>query len=178
MPRHIVLLRGINIGPRNRVAMPALRERLTAAGLHEVTTYLQSGNVVLSSDASATEVADRCRAEIAAGFGLDFAVVTRTRDELAAVVALNPLGEAALDPKRYQVSFLAGELPAATVDKLTAALSPPEQLVIAGREVYVWHPEGVARSPLWAQLGGPRLGVTATARNWTTVTSLLALAAA
>ena len=49
--RQIVLLRGINIGPRNRVAMPALRELLTGAGFDDVRTYVQSGNVVLARDA-------------------------------------------------------------------------------------------------------------------------------
>jgi uncharacterized protein (DUF1697 family) len=60
--------------------------------------------------------------------------------------------------------------------RLRGLVVEPEQLVISGREIYAWHPAAVARSKLWTQLAGRALGVTATARNWTTVTSLLALA--
>jgi uncharacterized protein (DUF1697 family) len=100
-------------------------------------------------------------------------VVVRTSKELAAVVRLDPLGKVAEKPKRYQASFLAADPDPEALRKLEAA---PEQFVVAGREIYAWHPESVARSRLWTLLGGPKLGVTATARNWTTVTNLLALA--
>jgi uncharacterized protein (DUF1697 family) len=156
--------------------MPKLREALGAAGFEDVQTYLQSGNVVLSSDMSPSELARRCERLIAEEFELEIAVVVRSREELAKVVALNPLGKVAKNPKRYQVSFFDGKLAAEVVRKLEAAVVEPERLVVAGREAYAWHPEGVARSKLWALLAGKGLGVTATARNWTTVTSLLDLA--
>ena len=176
MPRQIVLLRGINIGSRNRIAMPALREALADAGFDDVRTYLQSGNVVLSSRAAPKTVARKCETLIAERFGLEIAVVVRTRDELAEVVRRNPLGDVATDPKRYQVSFLDREPDAKLVEKLAALAAGGEQLVADGRELYAWHPAGVARSKLWAALAGRDLGVTATARNWTTVTKLLELA--
>ena len=156
--------------------MPELRELLAGAGFDDVRTYLQSGNVVLSSDRRPEEVARQCERQIADAFRLDIQVVVRTRDELAAVVERNPLGKIANDPKRYQVSFLDDELDRETVQKLAATAVPPEQVVVRGREVYAWHPEGVARSRLWTLLAGRALGVTATTRNWTTVTKLLALA--
>ena len=74
------------------------------------------------------------------------------------------------------MSFLSAKPSRATVRKLEAARVDPERLVVVGREAYAWHPEGVARSRLWALLAGNGLGVTATSRNWTTVTRLLALA--
>jgi uncharacterized protein (DUF1697 family) len=172
----IVLLRGINLGSRNRVSMPDLRAALEEAGFGDVRTYLQSGNAVLTSAASAERVARKCEGAITAAFGLEIAVVVRTRDELAEVVRRNPLRRVAKDPKRYQVSFLARKLDAATVRKLEAAVVEGERLVVEGREVYAWHPAGVARSKLWTLLAGRDLGVTATARNWTTVTKLLELA--
>jgi uncharacterized protein (DUF1697 family) len=174
--KHIVLLRGINIGSRNRIAMPQLREVLAAAGFEDVKTYVQSGNVVLSAKGSAQAVARKCERLIADEFGLDIPVVVRTRAELAKVVARNPLGKVAVNPKRYQVSFMTGQLAAGVVRKLEEAAAPDERLVVSGREVYAWHPGGAARSKLWAMLAGRGLGVTATARNWTTVTSLLELA--
>ncbi|HYZ75746.1 MAG TPA: DUF1697 domain-containing protein [Gaiellaceae bacterium] len=176
MTRHIVLLRGINLGSRNRIGMPELREALAGAGFEDVQTYVQSGNVVLSSDASPEQVARTCERQISERFGLDVSVVVRTRDELAKVVKRNPLGKVATNPKRYQVSFLAGELDPKIVRKLEAVAVESERFVVDGREIYAWHPKGVARSKLWAALAGRGLGVTATARNWTTVTKLLDLA--
>lgn len=176
MPRLVVLLRGINLGSHNRIAMPKLREVLEGAGFDDVQTYVQSGNVVLSSRASPATVARRCERLIADELGLEIDAVARARNELATVVRRNPLGAVAKDPKRYQVSFLDRKPDAAVVRKLKGAVVPPEEFVAIGRELYAWHPSGVARSKLWALLAGRGLGVTATARNWTTVTKLLELA--
>ena len=175
-PVQVVLLRGINLGPRNRIAMPKLRDALSDAGFDDVRTYLQSGNVVLSSGLSAAKLEDKCSRLIKKQFGLDIDVVVRTRNQLAKVVELDPLGDVAKDPKRYQVSFLDGKLTREIVKKLDAAAHESERFVVRGREVYAWHPSGVARSKLWALLAGRGLGVTATSRNWTTVTKLLELA--
>ena len=174
--QHILLLRGINLAGRNRIAMPALRDALTAAGFGDVRTYLQSGNVVLSSSAKANDVVRKVKRLIAEEFGLDIAVVGRTRPQLAKVVELNPLKKVAKNPKRYQVSFLEAEATPELTRRVEEAAVPPEQVVAVGREIYAWHPDGVGRSQLWALLGSQRLGVTATSRNWTTVTSLLKLA--
>jgi uncharacterized protein (DUF1697 family) len=176
MARQIVLLRGINLGARNRIAMAELRDMLTDAGFDDVRTYLQSGNVVLSSRASPEKVRTKVERLIEDRFGLDIDVVVRTRDELAEIVERNPLGNVATDPKRYQVSFLDGELELEALAKLEAAAVEPERLVAAGRVLYAWHPDGIGRSTLGSRLAGRDVGVTATARNWTTVTKLLALA--
>jgi len=174
--RQIVLLRGINIGPNNRIAMPALRELLAGAGFEEVRTYVQSGNVVLATRRRPDDVARACEELIAAELGLDIPVVVRTRDELAEVVRRNPLGDVADNPKRYQVSFLDAEPDAEAVEKLAALAVEGERIEAIGREIYAWHPDGIARSKLWAGLAGKGLGVKATARNWTTVTTLLEMA--
>jgi uncharacterized protein (DUF1697 family) len=176
MTTQIALLRGINIGPRNRIAMPALREQLAGAGIEDVRTYVQSGNVVVRSKLTPAKLTGVCERVIEAEFGLKIAVVVRTRDELADVVARDPLGSVADTPKRYQVSFLSEALDPAVVTKLDALAIGDERVVVSGREVYTWHAAGVARSKLWAFLAGKSLGVTATARNWTTVTTLLEMA--
>jgi len=175
VPRHIVLLRGINIGSRNRIAMPKLRTVLEAAGFEDVASYLQSGNVVLSSRA---DPADDVRRVITDEFGLDIAVVTRTRAELAKVVAHNPLARVAKEPKRYQVSFCDAKPSREVVRLIEDTAAPGERVVVHGREIYAWHPDTIARSKLWALLAGQKLGVTATARNWATVRKLLELAEA
>ncbi len=174
--RQVLLLRGVNIGSRNRIAMDALREVLTAAGFGEVRTYLQSGNVALSSDAPPETLARDAERLISESFGLHVAVIARTRADLAAVVDRNPLAGVASDPRRYQVSFLVGPLPPAETRRLATLALAPERLVVAGRELYSWHPAGVARSKLWNALASGRLPVTASSRNWSTVTALLALA--
>ncbi len=176
MARHVVLLRGINLGSRNRIAMPELREALEEAGFEDVRTHLQSGNVVLTSTAKPESVARKCEKVIKERFGLEIPVVVRARAQLAAVVKRNPLADVATEPKRYQVSFLSAKIPAKVVRELEAVAEPDERVVAIGREVYAWHPRTVARSKLWAKLAGKDLGVTATARNWATVEALLELA--
>lgn len=156
--------------------MPALRELFEAEeGFEAVRTYLQSGNVVLSSEEPPDRLARHARELIAGKFGLEIEVIVRTRDELAEVVKRNPLREVATDPKRYQVVFLDREPDRRKLDEIAAVATDSEQLVARGRELYVWHPDGMGRSKLALALAGPKLGVVATARNWRTVTALLDL---
>ena len=167
------MLRGINIGSSRRVPMAELRALFGDAGYGDVQTYVQSGNVVLESASSAADLEREAAALISERFGFDVPVVVRTARQLAAVVKRNPLGDVASEPKRYQVSFLAEKPPAAAVRALEETAVGDERVVCHGREIYAWHPEGVARSKLWNALAGKGLGVTATARNWTTVLALL-----
>ena len=176
MPTHVLMLRGINLGPSRRVPMADLRALFTDAGYDGVRTYVQSGNVVLSASGPVDDVEREGRRLISERFGFDVPVVGRTATQLAAVVKRNPLGDVAADPKRYQVSFLSANLAADVVGALKDAAAESERVVVHGREVYAWHPAGVARSKLWNTLAGKGLGVTATARNWTTVTTLLEMA--
>jgi uncharacterized protein (DUF1697 family) len=172
----VLMLRGINLGPSRRIAMAQLRDALTAAGLADVRTYVQSGNIVARSELEPAGAEQLTQRAIEQRFGLDVPVVARTHDELAAVVELNPLGEVATDPKRHQVSFLSEPLHPAVAQRLLALRAEPEAIAIRDREIYAWHPDGIARSKLWSVLAGKGLGVTATARNWATVTTLLAMA--
>jgi uncharacterized protein (DUF1697 family) len=176
MANRIVLLRGINLGSSRRVAMADLRALLTDAGHADVRTHLQSGNVLLTSDAAPEQLEREIGAQIADALGIDVEVVVRTRDELADAIARNPLAGVADDPKRLQVTFLSAAPRAAAVRELDDAAAGQERVEVSGREVYAWHPDGVRRSELAKRLGSGRLGGTATARNWNTVTKLLELA--
>ena len=178
MARCAILLRGINIGPNNRIPMAELRSLLTQDGFGEVATYLQSGNVLLSSSLSPEAAARRCEHLIAEGYGLEIRSVVRTHLELEAVVRANPLPAAAADPKRYQVTFLESAPAPDIAARLAAAATPEERFAVIGREIYAWHPEGIARSRLATLLAGRGFKVAATARNWITVTALLAMTAA
>jgi uncharacterized protein (DUF1697 family) len=156
--------------------MPQLREALEESGFEDVSSYVQSGNVVLSSTATAKSVGAEVERLLAKRFDLDIRVVVRTRAQLAAVVKRNPFAKVATNPKLYQVTFLEKTPPTEVVRKLEAAAAGRERVVHIGRELYAWHPDGVGRSKLAALMSGKGVGVTATARNWTTVTRLLEMA--
>ena len=158
MPPQIALLRAINLGPRNRVPMAELREKLAEAGYGEVRTVAQSGNLILPRPAEADEL----RALICDWFGVDQPVIVRTAAQWRKVIADNPLEVP--DPKRFQVLFFdrapkGGEIEVGE-----------ERAVVRGREVYCWHPGGLQRSPLSRQL--EKLEGDATARNWNTILKL------
>lgn len=177
----VVLLRGINLGATNRVAMPALREALVAAGFKNVRTYVQSGNIVLDTELGESELSERLERLIMERFGLDVSAIARSGQDLARVCAANPFADlAAQDPKRFQVAFLRGQLRPGLADTLEDLAAPAERVAVGEREIYAWHADGVARSKLWAKLGakgGLGADVTATSRNWTTVATLLEMSA-
>lgn len=174
--RQVVLLRGINLGSTRRVPMADLRARLGAAGYGEVRTYVQSGNIVLDSTLTSAKLADTLRAELAEWYGFDVPVVVRTHTQLAAIVARNPLEGAAEDPKRYVVVFLDRQPAAAAMSKVAETAVDGERLVHHDREIFVHYSAGQARSKLSLALTDAKLGVLATARNWTTVTTLTEMA--
>jgi uncharacterized protein (DUF1697 family) len=173
--RRIALLRGINIGSRQRVSMPELRELLEGLGYTDVQTLVQSGNVVFTSRAAPATLERKLEQEIDEQLGVDPNVVVRTRDELAAAIEANPF-PVPKDPKNLHVTFLAGEPDAAAVKKLEDADLGDDRLAFRGREIYIAYENGMGRSELAKQLGRAKLGVSATDRNWNTVTKLLEMA--
>ena len=174
--RQIAFLRGVNLGPSRRLAMADLRALLTDLGYDDARTLLQSGNVVLTATATSAALERRLEREIASALGLETEVIVRTRAELAQVVARNPLEDVADNPSRYLVTFLRRPPAKAALRELSAAELGNEAYAASGREVYSWHPDGIHASPLAKLIGGKRLGLGGTARNWNTVTKLLALA--
>jgi len=173
---YVVLLRGINVGRHRRIAMSDLRAVLVGLGYGDVRTHLQSGNVVLESGKSPEQLRRTIEKALADEFEVDVEIFVRTRDELADVIARDPLGDVADDPSRYLVSFLSAEPDPARVREAAAADVGQERFAVSGRELFAWHPGGVHASKLARVVTERRLGVTATARNWTTLTKLLALA--
>ena len=155
--------------------MADLRELLEAEGHEGVRTHLQSGNVIVSSPLSPRKLEAALERQLAKGLGIEVRVLVRTRAELAKVVERDPLGTVATNSSRYLVSFLSKPLPAKVARELEAEEIAPARLVIDGRELYAWYPDGVQRAPLAKLLVDERLGVVSTARNWNTVTKLLQL---
>jgi uncharacterized protein (DUF1697 family) len=154
--------------------MGELRELLDG-GYEDVRTHLQSGNVVLSSPLTPRKLEAQLERQLTTGLGMEVRVLVRTRAELAAVVRRDPLGKVATNGSRYLVSFLSKRLPAKVARELEAAEIGSARLVIDGRELYAWYPDGVQGASLAKLLDDKRLGVLSTARNWNTVTKLLQL---
>ncbi len=157
--------------------MARLRELVEALGYDDVRTHLQSGNVVFSTSAAAPKTARAIEEQIAKQLGLTVPVLVRTEDELAAIVDANPLRDVATDPARYLVNFLSAPPDRRRLRELDAADFEPEVFRVVGSEAFVWSPSGVRASRLSYAFWEKRFDLTATGRNWNTVTKLLALAA-
>jgi uncharacterized protein (DUF1697 family) len=182
VPTHIALLRGINLGPHKRVAMPALRALVTSLGHTDVATYIASGNVVFT--ARSPEPGPDLEKAIAAELGVECRVVVLTCAELARAVADNPYPDEP-DPKRVHAFFLTADPDGAAREHVAqaqeraAAKGSRDEAAIVGRVLYLHTPDGFGRSELAAELsrGARRNPAEGTARNWATVTRLLAMCA-
>ena len=167
MPTYIALLRGVNVGKGRKVPMHDLRALFDSLGHADVRTYIQSGNVVFTTTArTPARVRSAIEQGIGRDFGLDVAVLLRTRADLAKVLERNPFGAEAY------ITFL-DDLPDR---KRVAALDPapysPDEFVVHGREVFVRCPNGYGRTKINNTFFERKLATKATTRNWKTVTTL------
>jgi uncharacterized protein (DUF1697 family) len=172
----VALLRGINVGGKNKLPMAALAALFAEAGAGEVRTYIQSGNVVYraaAGEAIAATVGER----IAARHRLTVPIVVRAGAELAEVARNHPFAARAVDDKALHVLFLAARPPAQKIAALDPQRSPDDEFAVVGREIYLWLPNGMARTRLTNDYFDRALATTSTARNWRTVRTLAALAA-
>jgi uncharacterized protein (DUF1697 family) len=179
MKTWIALLRGVNVGGKNKLPMKALAAELATIGMSDIRTYIQSGNVIFRSpDAQvATVLAAEIRAAIKAKFGFEPHVIVISAKELADSVANNPFSELSLDSdgKALHFFFLAEAPRNFDQDRLAAVRRQSERWQVEGRILYLHTPQGFGNSKLSSQIERI-LGVTATARNWSTVCALLNLA--
>ncbi len=174
----VAMLRGINLGGHRKIKMEALRGWCEALGLRDVQTHVQSGNVVFRTSkrdpgALRKQMEDAIEREV--GFRAD--VVLRTTAELKGVIARNPFaGRADVAPAKLAVTFLASDPGDEGRERVRTIPAAPEELVIEGRELYIYFPNGMARPKLSMPLLERTLRIPATSRNWNTVTKLLELA--
>jgi len=178
VPTWVVLLRGVNVGGHRKVPMAELRGLLSGLGCTEVRTYIQSGNAVfVASEALVARLSEGLGEAMAERFGFRVPVVVRAGEDLARIVATNPfLGQGA-DPRRLHVGFLAEAPAAEAIAGIDLDRSPPDTLVVQGREVYLHLPNGVGRTRLSNDYLERALGTTSTLRNWRTVGVLAEMAA-
>jgi uncharacterized protein (DUF1697 family) len=170
--RVAVLLRGVNVGRAKRISMADLAGLLTDLGMTDVTTLLNSGNAVGSWSGPIGPLGRTVGTAIQERLGFSCDVIVRTRAQIDAVVATDPLGAVATNPSWYLVTFLGSAPTTDAVARLAAMDLAPDRWVLEGAELYVWMPQAVNASPVGKQLAKGALGVTWTGRNWTTVTKL------
>lgn len=173
--RYAVWLHAVNLGSHNKVPMAWLRDAATDAGFEGVATYLQSGNLVVSSAATADVVRNQVTALIRDGRDLDVDVTVRSRTQLARVIDRNPMRDRVGEPSKLHVSFLTGKPDAQGVASIDVEKYAPDEFVVSGTEIYLWFPNGAGRSKLATLPWRKKVGVGGTARNWRTVLAMLEL---
>ena len=176
MPSYVALLRGINVGPRKRIAMAELRRLVEEQGHANVRTYVNSGNVVF--DSTATDpvlIAAGIEAALGQPVGQPVPVVVRSAAEMAATVANNPFPERAPEPTTLHVSFLGATPDPALVDALRDVEKGEDDYRVIGRDIYLSYPNGVSGAVFMVNGFDRALAVTSTSRNWRTVTKLAAM---
>lgn len=171
----VALLRGLNVGAHNRISMKDLSTVFEQAGCADVTTYIQSGNVLFDAPLTLVKRLPGLIAKsLAAEFDITSPVVLRDGKELASVAKNNPFLKRGDDVSTLHVVFLAQQPEAAKAKALDPARSPPDEFVIKGRELYLHCPKGLGRSKLTNAWLDAQLGTVSTVRNWNTVLELTA----
>ena len=172
---YISLLRGINVSGQKIIKMADLKLVYESLKFTNVTTYVQSGNVVFQTATSPSKIASSIEEAIEARFSFEVPVLVRTSTELARVLGKNPLADA--DPSKLYVTFLSrpAVMPADEFEKLK---QPGDRMAFVGKEVYFSCPGGYGRTKLNNNLLERKLKARATTRNWNTVTKLHELAQA
>ncbi|HEY9854382.1 MAG TPA: DUF1697 domain-containing protein [Stenomitos sp.] len=174
---YIGLLRGINVGGKNKLPMADLSRMCRDIGCQDVQTYIQSGNVVFRAAAGQDrELAERLSARILEEKGLRVPLVIRTRAEFETVVPANPFLAAGADPDTILVMFLAASPTPEALQSLDPERSPGDRFQVVGREIYCQFGNGLRDTKLTNDYFDRRLKTTSTGRNWRTVLKLLELA--
>jgi uncharacterized protein (DUF1697 family) len=178
MPVVISMLRGVNLGPHNRIKMDALCKLYASLKFENACSYVQSGNVIFrTKEKNIGPLATKIQAAIEKKFGFRPEVILRTPEEFRKAIAANPFARRRdIEPGKLLVTFLAGEPGPEAQAALDRFKDYPEELHLKGRELYIYFPNGAGRSKLpWSSVE-KFLKVTGTARNWNSVTKMLAMA--
>ena len=170
MTRYAVLMRGINLGSTNKISMPSLRTLVEGLGYAEVRTYINSGNLLLSTSQSADRLTGEITKSIKAEFGFSIDVTARTEARLRTILAANPYPDG--NPSQVTVAFLTSAPGAEAQRRVAEVAAEHEPFTFAGTEVYVNYTHGIGNSPLAAQFS-KIIGVSATVRNVRTVGKLV-----
>jgi uncharacterized protein (DUF1697 family) len=178
MPVLISMLRGVNVGGHNKIKMDELRVLYASLKFEDPRTYVQSGNVIFRTRAkNSPALAKKIQNAIERKFGFRPEVIIRTTEELRNAIRASPFSsQRSLEPGKILVTFLAGEPGPSAQATLLTLKAYPEELHLKGRELYIYFPDGAGRSKLpWSKVE-KLFQTTGTARNWNSVTKMLAMA--
>lgn len=173
---NVILLRGVNVGGKNKLPMADLRTALKNRGLENVSTYIASGNVFADSTLGSGELAALVRLVIHDSFGLEIPVLVRTHDALVLIAERSPFDHIT-DYSKLAITFLDSEPGASEVTALRTANPEPEQFVIDGATMYAYYPNGFGITKLTSTLIDRKLKTTSTTRNLNTLLKLIELSA-
>jgi uncharacterized protein (DUF1697 family) len=178
MTTYVSMLRGINVGGKKRIQMGQLVALYESLNLKNARTYVQSGNVIFDSEVpDASQLMRLIEEGIPKTFGFSAAVLIRTKDELARVVGNNPfVKEKGIDTDKLHVTFLSDVPDKAAVDQVLSVKDQADSFAVIDREVHLHCPNGYGRTKFSNDFFEKSLKVTATTRNWRTVTNLLQIA--
>lgn len=171
--RYALLIRGVNIGTKNRLPMAELRAMLEDMGCADVKTYVQSGNAVFATKAEPVKFTRVLEASLLRYMGRPIATTLRTEKQLRMIVDGNPFGKVATNPSNLCVTFLANAPKKVELASLYAKDFSPELFQVSRTEIYSWHPNGQGKSPLCAAFDKVPFRGAVTRRNWNTVQKLL-----
>ena len=180
MKTYISFLRGVNMTGHNSIKMADLKALFVKIGLTDAETFIQSGNVIFSKTGDITPAALSVNIEqaILEKFNYIVPVMIRTNQELSDLFSSNPfLGEADFDPSKMAVIFLHEEPSDIQLKKVENIDYPPDRFKIIGKEIFIYCPNGFGRTKLYTNFFEKKMGVTGTARNWKTITTILNMAA-
>ena len=172
------MLRGINLGPHNRIKMDELRAVYSSLKFEDPRTYVQSGNVIFKTkEKNSAQLVKKIQTAIQKAFGCCPEVILRTTDEMRKAIAASPFADRPkLEPGKILVTFLAAEPQREAQATLAKFKDYPEELHLKGRELYIYFPNGAGRTKLpWSSVE-KLLKVAGTARNWNSVTNMLKMA--
>jgi uncharacterized protein (DUF1697 family) len=173
---YLALLRGINVGGKNKIRMQDLSAMFVDAGCKHVRTFIQSGNVIFESSVKlSTRVPGLVAARIEESLGYKTPLVLRSLAELEAAVSSNPFSKMGASEDSLHLLFLANVPDPSKVMALDPNRSPGDEYILRGRDVYLRLTNGVADSKLTNAYFDSKLSTTSTGRNWRTVTKLLEL---
>ncbi|CAM3692532.1 DUF1697 domain-containing protein [Flavobacterium chungbukense] len=174
MTTHLALLRGINVSGHNMMKMEALKTMLENIGFQNVRTYLQSGNVFIDTEEEASKVGFMIKQEIFKVFGHEVPVVMVTKENLESCFENNPyLKEKDIDTKKLYVAFVSTNLKKENINDLKISQFKPDEASIDENKIFVKYAVGAGKTRFDQKYIEKKLNVTATMRNWNTVTNLL-----
>ena len=175
MTTHLALLRGINVSGHNMIKMEALKTALENIGFQNVVTYIQSGNVFVdTNEENAPAVGFKIKQEVFKVFGHEVPIVVIAKTDLENCLKNNPfLKDKELDTKKLYVAFVSMSLRSDSINDLKMSQVKPDEAHIDESRIYIKYSVGAGKTRFDQKYIEKKLNVTATIRNWNTVTQLL-----